>query len=105
MAWIHRDDAVRAVLHLLDDDDARGAYNVTAPGPVTNHEFTDALGDALHRPTVIPLPKFALKLAFGEMGETMLLDGQRATTRRLPDSGFAFKYPTLPEAFGAIFGG
>jgi uncharacterized protein len=104
MAWIHLDDAVRAILHLLDDPKARGVYNLTAPTPVTNRDFTKALGAALHRPTVIPVPRFALSLAFGEMGETVLLQGQRVVSRRLGPSGFQFERPTLDQALRAIFG-
>ena len=80
-----------------------GPVNLTAPLPVTNAEFTRALGRALGRPTVLPMPQAALKLLFGEMSE-LLLVSDRMLPRRLLDEGFKFKYPQLEGALAAIFG-
>lgn len=99
--WIHRADAVGAILFLLGDAKASGAYNFAAPGIVTNAEFSSALGRALHRPAFLPAPAFALKIALGEMAD-MLLGGQRATPKRLLAAGYAFKHPTVDEALKAI---
>ncbi len=99
--WIHREDAAAACQWLLDNPQARGAYNVSAPNPVTNVEFTRALGRALGRPTVLPMPEAALKLLFGEMSE-LLLVSDRMLPKRLLDEGFRFRYPDLERALAAI---
>lgn len=100
--WIHRDDVVAIVRWLLETPAARGAYNVGAPNPVTNAEFTRALGRALGRPTVLPMPEAALKLLFGEMSE-LLLVSDRMLPQRLLAEGFEFRHPELGPALGAIF--
>lgn len=100
--WIHRDDTTAACQWLIETAEARGAYNVGAPNPVTNAEFTRALGRAIGRPTVLPMPEAALKLLFGEMSE-LLLVSDRMVPRRLLDEGFRFRYPELDGALEAIF--
>jgi uncharacterized protein len=92
--WVALDDVVSAYRFVLEND-ISGAVNLTAPNPATNEQFVQALGRALGRPTVIPLPAFAVRTAFGEMGETMLLEGQRVLPARLLDAGFEFRYPEL----------
>ncbi|HVE72077.1 MAG TPA: TIGR01777 family oxidoreductase [Thermoanaerobaculia bacterium] len=99
MSWIDRDDAVRSVEWTLDTPNARGVYNVTAPEPVRNRDFARALGRALHRPAFMPAPAFALKLAFGDMAEEVLLGGQRVVPRRAEREGFVFEVPTLDASF------
>ena len=101
--WIHREDTASICQWLLERPEARGAYNASAPNPVTNAEFTRALGRALGRPTVLPMPEAALKLLFGEMSE-LLLVSDRMLPKRLLDSGFKFRYPDLGRALAAIFG-
>ena len=93
-SWVGMDDLVAAYAHVLEGDLA-GAVNATAPNPVTNEQFTKALGSALHRPTVLPVPAFAARTLFGEMGEAMLLGGQRVLPARLVDAGFDFSAPTI----------
>jgi hypothetical protein len=88
---------------LLENPRARGAYNAGAPHPVTNAEFTRALGRALGRPTVLPMPAAALKLLFGDMSE-LLLVSDRMLPKRLLDEGFKFRYPDIDQALAAIFG-
>ncbi|NJD30818.1 MAG: TIGR01777 family protein [Gammaproteobacteria bacterium] len=100
--WIHREDAAEACRWLLENPQSRGAYNLSAPNPVTNAEFTRALGRALGRPTVLPMPEAALKLLFGEMSE-LLLVSDRMLPKRLLDEGFRFRYPDLGDALAAIF--
>jgi hypothetical protein len=101
--WIHRADVAAVGQWLVENEAARGAYNVSAPNPVTNAEFTRALGRALGRPTVLPMPETALKLLFGEMSE-LLLVSDRMLPKRLLDEGFKFSYPDLDRALAAIFG-
>jgi len=85
MSWIALDDHVGATRHLLADDSVRGAANLSAPNPATNAEFTHALGDALHRPTVLPTPLLPLKAVYGgELVEHLLVNGQRVLPRVLP---------------------
>jgi len=100
--WIHRQDMASIYAWLLSNDQARGAYNASAPNPVTNAEFTRALGRVLGRPTIFPMPEAALKLLFGEMSEILLVS-DRMLPKRLLDEGFRFRYPELDTAFTAIF--
>ena len=97
MPWVHRDDVISALIWMIETDTASGPYNVVSPNPVTNAEFTAQLGNTLQRPTLIPAPGFALKLALGEMSR-LLLTGQQALPTRLAESSFAFKYPELGPA-------
>lgn len=100
MPWIHVDDWVRMVRHVIDDPRASGPINVCGPAPVTNAEFTRALGRALHRPTIFPVPAFALRLALGELSDA-LLTGQRAVPQRATALGFTFTYPDVQSALDA----
>jgi len=102
MSWIAISDAVAAIRHLLDRSEVRGAVNLVAPRPVTNLEFTRALGRALVRPTVVPLPAPVARLAFGEMADEMLLASTRAEPVRLQASGFPFRYPDIDAALGEL---
>jgi uncharacterized protein (TIGR01777 family) len=102
MPWIHRDDWVALVCWLIQHSDARGAFNGCATEPVTNAEFGRALGRALHRPAVLPLPAFALRILVGEMAE-LLLTGQRAIPARALDMGFEFRFTRLEDAFSDLF--
>lgn len=101
MSWIALDDWTRAVEHLLHAAHAAGPVNLVAPTPVTNADFTHALGAALGRPTLIPVPETAIRLAFGEMGESTLLASQRVVPTRLLGTGFGFEYETVEEALTA----
>ena len=103
MSWIARDDLVALIGWLIADPAARGAYNGTAPQPVTNARFAQALGSALHRPALLRTPAFALRLLFGEMADLML-SGQRVVPRRAISEGFVFKYPDLPSALQSVLG-
>jgi hypothetical protein len=103
MSWVHVDDLARAIVHALDEPDVAGAYNVTAPEPVTNRELTDALGRALHRPTVFRVPAFALKAAYGEMAG-VLLEGQRVVPRKLEATGFRFEFRRIDDALEDLLG-
>jgi uncharacterized protein (TIGR01777 family) len=103
MSWIDRDDAVRIIEWAIDNRSARGVYNATAPEPVRNRDFTRALGRAMHRPAFLPAPAFALRLAFGQMAEEVLLGGQRVVPRRAEREGFRFELPTLDASFARQF--
>ncbi len=102
MSWIAIDDHVAAILHLLTRDDSTGPYNLTAPNPVTNGEFTTTLGGVLHRPAKIPTPLLPLKLRYGgELVHELLLTGQRVLPVRLEEAGYRFAHPMLEEALRA----
>ncbi len=102
MPWIHRADMVRIIRFLIERDDLDGAFNASAPKPVTNAEFTRSLGRALNRPAVLPAPAVALKLAFGEMSR-LLLTGVRMVPQRLEQAGFEFRFRELDAALADIF--
>ena len=98
MSWIALDDLLAAIEHISAHEELRGAVNATAPNPVTNADFTRQLGGALHRPTLFPVPAFALRLALGDMADEALLGGARVMPARLLASGFNFRYPELSDA-------
>lgn len=104
MSWIAIDDAVSAIEFALENEHLRGPVNVVAPQPATNYEFTKALGSALSRPTIFPVPAFAARLAFGEMADATLLTSQRVEPVRLKEAGFVFKYPELKGALTHVLG-
>jgi uncharacterized protein len=97
-SWIALDDLVSAIGFVLRTAAMSGPVNAVAPQPVTNREFTKTLGRVLGRPTVLPMPAFAARLAFGEMADEMLLSGARVEPRALLASGFKFQYPELESA-------
>jgi len=96
MSWIHLDDLVGIIQHALENP-LRGAVNGTAPNPVVNADFTKALGHALSRPAVVPMPAFTLKFMFGEMADVMLAS-QRVMPRAAEAAGYKFRYPELDAA-------
>jgi len=98
MSWVALDDVAAALAHALAHEPLRGAVNVVAPNPVTNKDFTRLLGHVLGRPTVLPMPGFAVRALFGEMGEELLLASQRVSSKKLQESGFAFTWPSLEGA-------
>jgi uncharacterized protein (TIGR01777 family) len=101
MSWIGLADAVAAVLFLLDTPALSGPVNLTAPQPVTNAAFTRALGQAVHRPALLPAPAFALRLALGEMADVALLASARVYPSRLTSAGFRFTHNTIGQALNA----
>ena len=102
-SWIALEDLLRVVEMALHEDRLRGAVNAVSPGPVTNLDFTRALARALHRPAILPMPAFAVKLLFGEMGCAALLASTRVRPLRLLETGFEFRFPQLDIAFQQAF--
>lgn len=96
--WIHIDDQVGAIRFLIDNENAKGVFNLSAPAPLTNKQFSATLGTVMGRPAFFPVPSFALQILFGEMS-MILLEGQRAVPKRLQEMGYTFKYPTAEAAF------
>ena len=97
-SWITLDDVIAVYNKAVEDETMRGAFNVCAPNPVTNEEFTRVMGSVLYRPTILPLPEFAVNLLFGEMGDALLLDSTRAIPKRLEEAGFEFTFTDLETA-------
>lgn len=98
MSWVGLDDAVAAVLFAMENSDASGALNVTAPNPVTNAEFTRELGRQLRRPAFLTVPAFAVRIVFGQMADEALLSSTRAIPEGLQEAGFRFSAPELGQA-------
>ena len=103
-AWISLTDEARAILHLIDTDGARGAYNLTAPQPATCTQVIGALAKAFGRPSLLPVPAFALRLAFGEGADELLICNQNLSAQKLLHSGFRFEHPTLDAAMSWVAG-
>lgn len=102
-SWIHRDDVVGIIKYALENESLSGPVNATAPQPVTNKEFSSAIGKALGRPSWFSVPGFVVKLTLGELGG-ILLTGQRVLPEKALKAGYQFKYPEINEALRAIFG-
>lgn len=102
VSWVALPDAIGAIEFALQTPSLSGPVNVVAPNPVTNLEFTRALGRALHRPTLLPAPGFALRFAFGEMAQATILASERVLPARLGAAGFPFEYPEIEAALRAV---
>jgi uncharacterized protein (TIGR01777 family) len=100
MSWIHLDDLVELFVFLLSHESVRGPVNAVAPNPVRNSEFTRALAAAVHRPAIIPVPKFGLKLLFGEMAD-VVMESQRVVPAVAQAAGFQFRYRDIGDALRA----
>ncbi len=101
--WIHIDDVVGGLVCALEDDRVRGPVNLTAPEPATNRELSKALGRALRRPAIAPVPGFVLKLMYGEMS-SIVTTGARVVPARLAEIGYRFRRPDLDDALRAATG-
>jgi uncharacterized protein (TIGR01777 family) len=104
MSWIAIDDLVGAILHCVATDALLGPVNAVAPEAVTNHDFTKTLGRVLSRPTIVPVPAAAARLAFGEMADEALLASTRVAPTRLAASGYRYAHPNLEEALRHTLG-
>jgi hypothetical protein len=98
VSWISLEDAVNAILFGLEERALAGPVNIVAPEPVTNSDLTRILGALLSRPTFLAVPRFAMRLAFGELADEVLLSSARVMPERLLEQGFQFRFPTLPAA-------
>jgi len=101
-SWIHLEDEVAAIKFLMENEHLKGAFNLTAPQPVTMKEFSKILGKVMHRPARLNVPAFAARLAFGEMADEMLLSGQKVLPKRLLNTGFDFQYTNVEQALNDI---
>lgn len=105
VSWIHLTDWVEMVRWSVNSGQVSGPLNVTAPAPVTNAQFTRSLAAAMHRPALMPVPAFALRVMLGrELADALLLEGQRAVPRKAETLGFRFRYPAVDAALAAIYG-
>lgn len=101
-SWIMLEDLLNIYIYALENDSVSGAVNAVAPNATRNKDFVKALGKAMHRPSFMPLPAFAVKLLLGEMGTALLLTSQHVIPKKLTESGFTFKYPNLEEGLESI---
>lgn len=102
MSWIHRDDVIGLIYHVINHDELSGAINATAPEPIPQQRFAKVMGKVMRRPTLLVMPKFQVKLLFGRMGEELLLAGQKVLPTRALESGYQFAYPELSNALASI---
>lgn len=103
LSWVHRADVVAAITLLLEDDSLAGAFNITAPGPVTQRDFCAAMQKHFGTLPAMPVPGTVMRLMLGEMAEELLLTGQRVVPAALEGAGFTFRYPGIEQALAAIF--
>jgi uncharacterized protein (TIGR01777 family) len=99
VSWIHMQDVIRAMMHLIEDDFANGPFNLTSPNPVTMREFSRKLGKALKKPSSFPIPTFMIKLLYGQMAKETMLSGTRVIPNRLREYEFEFIYSDIDLAF------
>lgn len=100
--WIHIDDEIGAMMHLLEHQSISGPVNLVAPGSVTMKQYCSALGNAMRHPSWAPVPSFVLRIALGEMADTLVLSGQKAVSRKLTGSGYQFRQPAIGNALAEI---
>ncbi|XPV76297.1 MAG: TIGR01777 family oxidoreductase [Desulfovibrio sp.] len=98
VSWVHVEDEVRAIIHLIDNKASQGVYNITSPGAINSKELAQALGSVLKRPAFLPVPGFFLKLLYGQMADELLLSGQFVIPKRLHAEGFTFNYEDISAA-------
>ena len=103
LSWVHIDDVVGGIVFLLEHPELTGPFNLTSPHPLSQAAFAQTLAKAMHRPLFLTMPSFIVKLLFGEMGDYLLLKGQRVLPTRLIDVGYQFKYPKLNDALKQEF--
>ncbi|GAC34522.1 TIGR01777 family oxidoreductase [Paraglaciecola polaris] len=101
MSWIHLEDMLDGLIHLIENTQCQGVFNFTAPTPVTNAQFSKTLATVLHRPCFLPMPAFALRVIMGDAAD-LLLYGQRVVPKRLQESGYQFHYPELAHALECL---
>ncbi|MGB0953496.1 MAG: TIGR01777 family oxidoreductase [Planctomycetota bacterium] len=104
MSWIGLEDTVRALRFLLETPTLAGPIHLSAPGVVDARTFTKTLGQALHRPTILPVPSFVIRFLFGEMGQVLVLEGAHVAPQRLLDAGFEFRHPQLAPLLQELLG-
>jgi uncharacterized protein (TIGR01777 family) len=101
MSWIHLEDVLQGIAHLIANESCKGVYNFTAPNPVTNAEFSHELAASLSRPCLFKVPEFVLRMMMGEMAD-LVLYGQRVVPKRLEESGYQFIYPEISQALDCL---
>ncbi len=102
-SWIHRDDLIGLIYHIINTPALTGAVNGTAPAPVTNADFAKAMGQGMKRPSFLSLPSFVLRMLFGDMADEIMLNGQKVIPEKARTTGYVFKYPDIKSAMAAIF--
>jgi uncharacterized protein (TIGR01777 family) len=103
ISWVHIDDAIAAIVFLLSRPDLTGAFNITSPNPVSQEQFAKLLAQVLHRPLLLKIPATIIRVLLGEMGDCLLLRGQRVVPKRLLEEGYQFIYPQCGDALKQEF--
>lgn len=103
ISWIDRDDLVQVILFCIQNENIKGPVNATSPNPVTNSQFVTEMAAAMHRPAIFCVPSFVIRIMSGQMGEELILNGQKVLPNKLIQSKFTFHYPKLASAFYKIF--
>lgn len=103
LSWIDRDDLINLILYTLRNTSIEGPINATSPNPLSNADFSKTLSATFHKPCLVCTPAFALRLAFGDMADEIMLEGQKVLPRKAMEKGFVFSYPTLAESLRKIF--
>ncbi|NOU46201.1 MAG: TIGR01777 family protein [Bacteroidales bacterium] len=103
LSWIHLEDVQHAVKYFIDNQQCEGVYNLVSPKAVTNTDFAKMVGKCLHKPAIFLTPSFLIKIAFGKMGEELLLKGAHVLPKRLTDAGFKFRFHKMEEALEQLF--
>ena len=98
ISWVHIDDIIGGIRFLLESSTLTGNFNLTSPYPVSQAQFAQALAKCLHRPLLFKMPAFLIRVLFGEMGDCLLLKGQRVIPKRIIEAGYVFQYPKLAQA-------
>ena len=104
MSWISLDDHIYAINHLIMNEKCKGAFNLTSPNPVRQKVFSKTLGKVLRRPAFAPIPKFPMKILFGELATPLLFEGQKVMPEKILDSGFSFTHESLESALRDCLG-
>jgi uncharacterized protein (TIGR01777 family) len=103
ISWIHIDDAINAILHIIHHQNIVGAVNLTSPNPASNLQFSQELAKAIHRPCIFTIPALIMKIIYGRMAEELLLNGQKVYPKTLLKSGYSFKFTELKSAIEDCF--
>jgi uncharacterized protein (TIGR01777 family) len=103
MSWVHIKDLCNMVIHIIENKDIHGPVNATTPNPVQNKDFSKTLAKTLNRPMFLTMPSFVVKILFGEMGDTLLLNGQRVLPNKITKAGYSYKFDNLKKALDDLF--
>ena len=103
MSWIHIKDICNIIMYIINNKNIEGPVNATAPNPLQNKDFSQDLAKALNRPMFLTMPSFMVKIIFGEMGDSLLLNGQKVLPNKITKAGYSFEFDNLKKALANLF--